>query len=271
MSLDSEIALASDLEPCEPLRVERKMNLHGGKLHLRQREPAVWLAAVLMATCTISKTDAYPRLDNLTNASLAINRIGPIPEPSNTHLIDPGRSIGLLQLGDTRQSVLGLFPFKENMDKESKSGRLSKIHWLDLEKKQVQGEITFFLKDDRVFQIASATPRFRTRSGITIYSAPDNLREMYQGLRAYILLNSGGDEVGGRDLVYWVSQDDGIAFEFHYYPKKHRRLVYGVVIFEPHTEFFPRGSFVSSELWRELPPYALEAQADMEGGAPLTR
>jgi hypothetical protein len=80
----------------------------------------------------------------------------------------------------------------------------------------------------------------------------------YHGLEAFVLLNTGGDEVGGRDLVYWVCRKEGIAFEFHFYPKRQRRLVHSVIIFQPGTDFSPEGSFLSDERWRRLPRYSLE-------------
>lgn len=182
---------------------------------------------------------------------------------NSANLIVPGRRVGHLQLGDTRQRVLQLFAKKPNVDEEytyphpeSGCGTISEIHWLDLELDAAG--VFVYLENGHVFQIESATQRFRTAEGITESSSPEEIRRHYPRLRAYQLVHSGADIVGGRDLIYWVGRDQGIAFEFAYHRRADRRLVYRIIVFEPDTEFLPRGCVEEPQEWRELLPFSLE-------------
>lgn len=134
--------------------------------------------------------------------------------PTDTTLINPGKSVGALRLGDTRERVLEIFPFKLHMDEEysyKDPCPITEIHWLD---REVDADGVFvYLENGRVFQIEAATPRYRTAEGITIHSSPTKVQWHYAHLRAYVLRNSGADIVGGRDLIYWVERQQGIAFE----------------------------------------------------------
>src|SRR3989442_737372 len=132
--------------------------------------------------------------------------------PSRASLIVPGQSVGLLSLGDTRDLALKIFPPKENIDSEYSytfCGPRSEIFWLDinLKNQKAAGYVSIFLRDGRIFQIESATLRFRTREGITEDTHPEKVKQHYKELKAYFLWRSGGEEVGGRDLIYWVSQE----------------------------------------------------------------
>jgi len=251
MFLDSETAFTSDQMSIELDATKQKRC--GEKARLVQLTLGLFMAAVFVGTFHIN-----------SNALLPLRAWGATARPSDSSLIVPGKSVGLVHLRDTRETVLDVLPLKKDMDREYayRSGS-SEIDWLDQESHDVRGEVRFFLRDGRIFQIASATPRFRTRSGITIYTPPDTVKRNCPALRSYVLLNSGGEEVGGRDLVYWVNRAKGIAFEFHFYPKRRRRLVYSVIVFEPDSDFFPRGESVSSNKWRELPPYSLESSPDI--------
>src|SRR2546425_12355076 len=73
-------------------------------------------------------------------------------------------------------------------------------------------------------------------------------------------ISCGGEEVGGRDLIYWVSQEKGIAFELYYNRKVGHRLIYKVIVFEAGSQFFPEGCIVPPQEWHELPPYTLELE-----------
>jgi hypothetical protein len=146
------------------------------------------------------------------------------------------------------------------MDEEyeySSCGGRSEIHWLDFEK-QIDG-VFVYLKADRAVQIESATPRFHTREGITIYSSPQLLRKHFPEMRAFVLVNSGGTVNGGKDLIYWVDQKRGIAFELYYDRRVRNRRVWKTIVFNPGTEFQPEGCVVEPQTWHELEPYALDA------------
>jgi len=172
----------------------------------------------------------------------------------------PGHSVGGVTIGDPRDTVLKQFPFKKEMDSEYKWTELrTEIRWLDVKSKRVLGDITFSIRDGRVFQIEAATPSFKTGGGITLSSTPEEVKRQYAELKAFALLNSGGNQVGGRDLIYWVSESQGIAFELSYFPNAKRRLVHKVIVFQPGTEFLPKGQVQPPQLWKELTPFSLDA------------
>ncbi len=164
-----------------------------------------------------------------------------------------------MRLGDARDTVLMLLPMKPSIDSEYdyfSCGLRKEIHWLDLEKKA--SGLFVYLREGKVFQIESGTPRFRTPEGITLGGYPSKVRRHYPDLRTFVLRYSGGDVVGGRDLIYWVDQSRGIAFEFYFDRRAKKRLVLKVIVFDPITDFAPAGCVVEPQEWAELPPYSLE-------------
>jgi hypothetical protein len=123
----------------------------------------------------------------------------------------------------------------------------------------VANGLFIFLKDGHVTWTQAETPRFRTAEGITEESSPALVRRHYPDIETYVLVNSGADIVGGRDLVYWVDRRQGIAFEFYYNRRAHNRRVKSVIVFEPGTEFQPEGSCVQEpQYWRKLKPFTIE-------------
>lgn len=180
------------------------------------------------------------------------------PSPS---LIVPGEGVGSLRLGDSRTKVEKLFPEKQKIDQQwsdSQKDCGAVINWVDLERR---GNVFIHIKDDVVFQIDSATFRFKTKEGITNGATPEEVRNRYKGLRAFNLSNGWSEAEGGRPLVYWVDKDKGIAFAFSYYRRKRSWYLYHVVVFKPGAEICPEPSALSPSDKRELPPYSLDPEA----------
>jgi hypothetical protein len=168
-------------------------------------------------------------------------------------LIKPGESVGPLRLGASRDEIVGILVLKPNVDQEYSYGEPcphTAIHWLDLEF-EAYG-LSVFFKNGKVFQIQAASPRFRTATGITTESSVEDVRRHYPDTRAFVLINSGADVVGGKDLVYLVDSMRGIAFEFYYNRRVRKRLVYKVIVFEPRTEFLPDGCVQLPQKWQEI-------------------
>jgi hypothetical protein len=151
-------------------------------------------------------------------------------------------------LSDDRTTVLKYFPL-EGIYHEMVSGTRSSIHWLDQEGDKVEGEVTFYFKNRELFQLVWASPSFKTIGGTTLRSKPDALKKRYSNLSAFLLWKSGGKGVGSRDLILWVSQEFGIAFELYYDRREHRRLVGNIYIFSPGIEFFPGETWLPLERW----------------------
>ena len=175
--------------------------------------------------------------------------------------IRPGLGVGRLKLGDSRERFLEVFGHKrEDEDYTYTFGEpcaLEDLHWLDMGP-PVRPGVFAYLREGRIFQIWAATPRFRTPEGITEDTFPQEVKRRYPHVLSYALLGSGAHYLGGRDLIYWVDRQKGIAFEFYYSRKKKQRLVYGTIIFQQGSDFLPEGCVQPPQEWRQLEPYSLE-------------
>lgn len=173
-------------------------------------------------------------------------------------LIEPGKRVGQLKLGDTRERALQLFQPKANTDEEISTDNCGLEYiWLDSQSRP-QGNVSIRFQNSVVFQIESGTPRFHTVEGIKAYDRPDEVRAHYPGLRAYALVGSSPMSFGGGSLIYWVDWTKGIAFFFASTRRDHERYLYSIIVFEPGGRFCPEREDVDSPTWRELAPYALE-------------
>jgi hypothetical protein len=127
------------------------------------------------------------------------------------------------------------------------------------------GNVFVHLNDDVVFQIDSATSRFKTKDGITNGATPEEVRTRYRGLRAFNLSNGSSEAEGGRPLVYWVDSDKGIGFAFSYYRRERSWYLYRVIIFKPGADICPNPAALSPSDKRELPLYSLSPEATESG------
>ena len=181
----------------------------------------------------------------------------PSPAPALS-LIAPGSSIGLVQLGKTRdevEAVSALKVTKEFADSYPDCKPRTEMSWSEPAGK---GSLSAFIRNGTVFQIESSTRRYSTIEGTTVNSSPSKLKrskKRYGALESYVLDPSGAKESDFHDLNYWVSRKDGIAFELAYAPTSHRRFVSKVIVFEPNTDFFPEGCIAPTQRWFEAPSY----------------
>ena len=58
--------------------------------------------------------------------------------------------------------------------------------------------------------------------------------------------------LAGRDLIYWVDKNAGIAFELYCNERKKQRLVRSIDVFEKGADYQPEGCVSPPQLWREL-------------------
>ena len=184
------------------------------------------------------------------------------PAGIKSDLIVPGKSVGQLSLGDTHNRATELFPYKQNMDQEwsEEGGCGSTVNWLDMQKSKMFGNVFIRFKEDKVFQIDSGTKSFRTQEGITISNSPQEVREKYPNLRAYVLSNGFSEASGGRPLIYWIDSAKGIAFAFTYGRSIHKRYLNWIIVFKPQAEVCPQYGPLGPSDKREIPPYSLEAE-----------
>lgn len=182
------------------------------------------------------------------------------PDSLNSDLIVPGRSVGQLKLGYTRERARGVFPFKSNMDQEWREAFDcgTTVNWLDMKKSRMLGNVFIRFKEDKVFQIDSGTTSFHTPDGITISSSPQEVRKKYPSLRAYILSEGWSEASGDRPLIYWVDSVKGVAFGFTYSRSARKRYLNWIIVFSPHADVCPQYGALGPSDKRELPPYSLE-------------
>jgi len=138
----------------------------------------------------------------------------------------PGKGVGFLKLGDTRERVRNFSHSTKKHDNEytySSCGPRTEIHWLDLTRgfPNLQ-RCLFFFVNNRVFQSNPPIRDFEPKTELRLMRLQKHPAAV-SGLTAYALVRSGGKEVGGRDLVYWISKQQGIAFEFAYHSSLRRR------------------------------------------------
>jgi hypothetical protein len=177
--------------------------------------------------------------------------------------IIPGKSVGPIRLGDDNERVveaLAEFPKIVQQVQYPFCGKMKMVEWFD--KALVQTGLFIYLRNDKVFQIESETTRFRTADGITEQSLPEDVKRQYPDLEAYELLKSANELTGGKNLIYWVDRNKGIAFSFYYNTRRQRRLVARVIVFEPDTNFEPNGCVTKPQSLKELRPYSLEPPAN---------
>jgi len=192
---------------------------------------------------------------------LSIAQVSPRPVAATYLLIVPGQTVGPLSLGDTRDKAISLFPPKPNVDQEfpQKPDCGTEFNWVDIKDyPKFRGNVFMRLRENIVFQIDSATTRYRTKEGITIGSPPEDVRRHYPHLLSYILSNMFSEAQGGRPLVYWVDREQGIAFAFAYSRRTRRRSLGQIIVFKPNSEICPTDDSIDSLAKRELKPYSLE-------------
>jgi hypothetical protein len=216
--------------------------------------PAMLIALTIFRPCSGAATSAAVSSLEGTSDSVSLAET----------LIDPGSSVGLLKIGDTRARALEVFP-KKDEDQEWDDACGTTLDWVDSSNLQGRGDVWIRLKKGKVIQIDSATTRFHTSEGITTFDHPDKVAKSYRELRAYTLLTPPSPALGDRPLVYWVDRKRGIAFAFAYYPAEHKRYVYKIIVFESNKNFCPELETMNSPKWQSIPSYALEPPGELSG------
>src|SRR6266436_9355497 len=145
---------------------------------------------LLIAACSSGCGAKFQNPANSTRKEPITSAPSPIASqlPSNPNLTIPGTSVGLLQLGDTRERVHELFPKKAGDEEYTYdknccgcSFDFSEIHWLPPDFKN--NGLFIYLRQGRVFQIMAETDLFPTRDTIVEDSTPKEVRRHYPNLR----------------------------------------------------------------------------------------
>lgn len=214
----------------------------------------------LAAGATLGLFSTKPKLtsqgtEDALSPARSTDRISPA---AGAKLIEPGRRVGPLKLGDTRERALELFTRKLDIDQEYEYPNCgTSYEWVDLGRSH-PGNVFIEFKKGLVSQIGSATIRFHTAEGITSYSSPGDVQRYYKALRAYLFLGPSPEALGGRSLILWSDSERGIAFVLAFDRKRQERDVYEIIVFKPKSSFCFDGYTVDSSNFRELAPYSLE-------------
>jgi hypothetical protein len=173
--------------------------------------------------------------------------------PPEHGLIRPGEGLPGVHLGDNFSSFQAVFPkhpvYDEDWPDTYCGGRA--YHWLDI-KKRGNG-VYVYLRKDKIYLLSIQTPRFVLSNGIQIDSSEKQVQAAYPQGHKYILLGSGSAVVGGKDLIYWVIKEQGIAFELYWDSSMKKRLVSAINIFKKDTEFLPEGCVSPPQEWKQVP------------------
>ncbi|WP_213807879.1 hypothetical protein [Granulicella sp. dw_53] len=169
--------------------------------------------------------------------------------------MSPGKSVAGLRLGSTFSEFQATFPPHANTDEDVQNSLRNRCpdrsyHWLDIDR-NATGVYALF-KDGKIYQMSVHTPRFALSNGVHIDSTADEVRRAYPKGQEHWLVGSGSAVVGGKDLIYWVDEADGVAFELYWNKKTARRLVSGIDIFAAGTAYRPEGCISPPQSWKEL-------------------
>lgn len=239
------------------------------QLAAKRIRPAVALLLVLPSPLQGRGTwrDGQTSKDQAALLDSRDSHVGDEPVGEDQWLVVPGQRIGLLKLGDSREHAMELFPRKPDIDQEIQYTNYSRCgteyHWLHLASPTFQSIFIQF-REGRVFQIAATDLRHHTKEGLKVRSTPEDVRHYYKDLSAYVLFGTGSRANGDRPLVYWLDRHKGVAFEFSYNRHLHKRLLGGIVVFQPNGNFCPQGQTTAPPNWQELPPLTYQAPQEME-------
>lgn len=181
-------------------------------------------------------------------------------EPDDLRIV-PGSRVGLLHIGDSKETALRLFVFKPGSDKLYEDECGGGYDWVSLDRAGIsRGQVTIHFRDDVVTQIESASPFYRTADDTRIHDPPEKVRSHWPGFKAYALLPGSPDALGGLPLIFWLNQRKGFAFEFAFDQERQRRYLYSMIVFSPGAHLCPEGEGerLGPETWRPLAPYATQ-------------
>ena len=190
-------------------------------------------------------------------------------ESSDSYLIEPGKGIGQIKLGQTRARALDLLDFETGEEIETDECGAEYIA-IDT-KSYPQGNFSIRFQNSLVCQIESGSSRYHTAAGTKAYDSPEKVKQFYSGLRAYALLGNSPMAFGGGPLIYWIDWSKGLAFFFASTRAGQQRYLYSIIVFKPGGKFCPALESTASPDWRELAPYSLEVPNDkaQDGSRPL--
>lgn len=179
----------------------------------------------------------------------------PITGPPQVAVLDdtlviPGQLLGAVRLGESMDNVYKIYPFRKNYDQLS-TDRIFKIREDGVDEKTITcadefikapypDDVSMFVyfTSEKVVQLEGSSPRFHTANGISYGDELLPTQKKLPKARLFVLRNRGGADVGWREPVYLVDPS-GLALEFLYLEKKHRRFLNRFTVFPVGGSFEP--------------------------------
>jgi hypothetical protein len=184
----------------------------------------------------------------LCMANLAM-ALGQVPDGGT---IVPGKSVAGISLGATMDLFQRTFPKKDGTDEDLPTNGcgINGYHWVDVDRGATG--LYAYTKDGGIVQLSVKTPRFSLADGLKMDATQVAVERAYPHGSAYELLHSNSAVMGGKDLIYWVDEKAGVAFELYWNRKSSRRLVSGIDIFNPGAAYRPEGCISAPQSWRAV-------------------
>lgn len=209
------------------------------------------ISLVALVGCNLSKS---------VNSQINIVRNDLRPETVETPnvipngLIDPGVGIDKVRLEETEEILtnrLGKPTERFHYDYTLSSGNsCDKIELRWTESFSHGDDLYAYIKDGRVFEIDTSLSNYSTAQGVK-FDMPltEVLEKAGSSARLMRLNNSAGEYMGGKDFLYLIDKEEGIAYEFYYHRKEKIRKLSKIIIFRKDAEFVPQGCLAP---WRSL-------------------
>lgn len=183
--------------------------------------------------------------------------------PSDVSIV-PGERVGPLRLGDSMERAVELFGTERQITNFSGSRfgecEFQEAKWVS--RGEGGGGVSVYATSSGIYQIWVNDLSSITRTGIRRGSPAVKIRVRHAQLEAFVLRNSDPGFKGGkrkdalrRDLVYWVSRQDGIAFELGFNHETLSRDVRNIIVFAPGSDFVPMGCerLLAPQGWERMP------------------
>jgi hypothetical protein len=169
-------------------------------------------------------------------------------KPSAVETIAPGQSVGNLQLGmtlsDLERPVFSWQP-KAQISRNENDCRYRSVSWVNIEGNYPV--VSAYLGSEGVVEIDVGVELEVQGMGFVYGKKLSELRSTMPAGKLYRWKGSGWRMPGGRDELFWVVEDKGIAFGLDYDRKSKSLTVFSVAIFKPQERFQPEGCLRNPE------------------------
>jgi hypothetical protein len=169
-------------------------------------------------------------------------------------LVLPGTSVAEVKLGSDPSTFQSAFSQQPGQVNSSQTGTFGEgcpdriYYWSDLAPNT--SVATAYLKNGAISQLSVQGPVFSLPDDLKTGATEEQVRRAYRKGQMYVLLYSGSKVNGGRDLLYWVDKEAGVAFKLAWWQSKKLRLASGIDIFPKGSDYQPEGCVSPPQQWQ---------------------